>query len=182
MSRIAKEPVAVPSGVNVSVDGISIAVAGPKGDLSLKLHPAVKVSVNEDSLKVEARNSSAKSRAMSGTFRSLIANMVTGVTTGFEKGIMIVGTGYRAKASGNTLNLSLGYSHPIEYTAPEGVSFEVTSETSGQVDLVVRGIEKQVVGQVAANLRRLRPPEPYKGKGVRYAGEQIRRKQVKNVG
>ncbi len=182
MSRIAKEPVSVPNGVNVMLDGMSIGVKGPKGELNMNLHPAVAVSCADDQIKVDARNASAKSRAMSGTFRSLIANMVTGVTSGFEKGILIVGTGYRAKADGNRLNLSLGFSHPIEFVAPDAITFEIKSEGGGQVELVIRGIEKQMVGQVAADLRRLRPPEPYKGKGVRYADERIRRKQAKNVG
>ena len=182
MSRIAKEPVEIPDSVTVSLDGSTIETKGPKGALNLQLHSSIKVSHENDRIKVDARNGSAKARAMSGTFRSLIANMVKGVSDGFEKGIVIVGTGYRAKANDNRLDLSLGHSHPIAFEAPDGVTFEVKSESSAQVELVIRGIDKQVVGQVAANLRRLRPPEPYKGKGVRYADERIRRKQAKSVG
>lgn len=181
MSRIAKEPVAIPDGVKVDLSRGMIRAEGPKGKLQLTLHQLVKVSDEDDSIVVRARNSSKKSRAMSGTTRSLVNNMIVGVSQGFRKEMTLVGTGYRAQASGSSVNLSLGYSHPISYEAPEGVTFEIKSESSSQVELVVRGIDKQVVGQVAADIRRMRPPEPYKGKGVRYSDERIRRKQAKSV-
>ena len=182
MSRIAKEPVQVPAGVAVSIAGGTVAVKGPKGDLDMPLHPLVQVFKKDNTIVVRARNSSAKSRAMSGTTRSLIANMVDGVNQGFKKNLTLIGTGYRAKVEGSNLHLSLGFSHPIDYEAPQDVFFRVTSETSAKVELVVEGIDKQVVGQVAADIRRFRPPEPYKGKGVRYSDERVRIKQSKSVG
>lgn len=182
MSRIAKEPIVIPSEVEVRMDARTIAVTGPRGALQIDLHPAVIVERTDDQISVTARNGSKIAKAMSGTQRSLIANMVTGVTAGYEKGMVLSGTGYRARANGNKLDLSLGYSHPINYVAPDEINFEIKSESSAQVELVVRGIDKQVVGQVAANIRALRPPEPYKGKGIRYSDERIRRKQAKNVG
>jgi len=181
VSRVAKEPIAIPGGVKVDIRGGSIAVNGPKGNLDMKLNSLVKVTDDEGKVKVTARNSSVKSRAMSGTMRSLINNMVTGVSEGYQVGLVLVGTGYRAKANGSELDLSLGYSHPIKYVAPDSVKFEIKSESSSQVELAVYGIDKQQIGQVAADIRRMRPPEPYKGKGVRYANEQIRRKQAKSV-
>ncbi len=182
MSRIAKEPVTIPNGVQLTQDGSMIEAKGPKGKLNLQVHPSVMVHQENGTITVGARNSSAKAKAMSGTFRSLIANMVTGVSNGFERGIVLVGTGYRAKANKNKLDLSLGFSHPIEFVAPDSIEFEIKSESSAQVEVMIKGIDKQVVGQVAANIRRLRPPEPYKGKGVRYSDERVRRKQAKNVG
>ena len=163
------------------MSGGMICVKGPKGELDMKIHSLVEVANEDGSVKVKARNSSAKSRAMSGTTRSLINNMVTGVNSGFHIDLILVGTGYRAKAEGSKVNLSLGFSHPIEYEAPKDVTFEVKSESSSQVELTVHGVDKQVVGQVAAEIRRMRPPEPYKGKGVRYANERVRRKQAKGV-
>ena len=182
MSRIAKEPVQIPAGVEVNISGRTVAVKGPKGNLDLQLHPAVRLVREDQTITVRARNSSAKSRAMSGTMRSLIANMVSGVTEGYRKNLTLIGTGYRANVDGDTLNLSLGFSHPISYEAPKNISFRVTSETSARVEMVVEGIDKQVVGQVAADIRRFRPPEPYKGKGVRYSDEWVRAKQAKSVG
>ncbi len=182
MSRIAKEPVVIPNGVKVEVTGGEIKVEGSKGKLSIALHHLVTVEQNDSSIVIQARNSSAKSRAMSGTIRSLINNMVIGVSAGFSREMTLVGTGYRAQVNNSKLTLSLGYSHPIEYEAPQDVNFEIKSETSTQVELIVKGIDKQVVGQVAADLRRMRPPEPYKGKGVRYSDERVRRKQAKSVG
>ncbi len=182
MSRIAKEPVKIPDNIRVSIANGTVAVNGPKGTLEMPIHPAVKVSMNDRLVSVAARHSTVKSKAMSGTTRSLINNMVIGVSDGFEKRLTLVGTGYRAKAQGSAINLSLGFSHPIVYQASKEITFHVESESSAQVKLVVRGIDKQEVGQVAADLRRMRPPEPYKGKGVRYSDERVRRKTIKSVG
>ena len=146
---------------------------GPQGQLSLNLHPSIGVEQAEGSLQVRPQND--QSWAMAGTFRSLIANMVTGVTTGFEKKLEIVGVGYRAQAQGKKLNLSLGFSHPVVYQLPEGVSVETPSQT----EIVLKGSDKQQVGQAAAEIRSFRPPEPYKGKGIRYSGEYVVRKQAK---
>ncbi len=182
MSRVAKEPVNVPGGVSIDLSAREILVKGPRGELNMVIHPLVKVAVNDNVVTVAARNTSQNSRAMSGTMRSLINNMVVGVSSGFRKELTLVGTGYRAQVDQSKITLSLGYSHPIEYEAPSGVTFEIKSESSSQVELVVQGFDKQVVGQVAANLRKMRPPEPYKGKGIRYSDEWIRRKQAKSVG
>ncbi len=175
MSRVAKRPVPLVSGVEVDLKGSSLTVKGPKGSLSLECHSEVEV-VNEDStLAVTPRSGSRFSRAMAGTTRSLINNMVTGVTAGFERKLQLVGVGYRAKAQGQTVNLTLGFSHPVSYEVPEGV----TVETPSQTEILVKGIDRQQVGQVAAELRSFRPPEPYKGKGVRYSDERIRLKEAK---
>ena len=182
MSRIAKEPIVVPNGVEVNVARGMISVKGPKGSLDMPINPLVKVTGEDNSFMVTARNSSKKSRAMSGTTRSLFANMVTGVSEGFQKNLTLIGVGYRAQANGQFLNMSLGFSHPVAFEAPEGIVFEVTSESSSRVEVAIRGIDKQVVGQVAANIRKIRPPEPYKGKGVRYSDERVRRKQAKSAG
>ncbi len=182
MSRVAKEPVTIPGGVKVDLSARQIQVKGPKGELSMLVHPLVNVAIDAGVVSVTARNGTQNSRAMSGTTRSLINNMVTGVSTGFKKELTLVGTGYRAQVNQSKVTLSLGYSHPIEYEAPAGVSFEIKSESSSQVELVINGFDKQVVGQVAADIRKMRPPEPYKGKGVRYSDEWIRRKQAKSVG
>ena len=182
MSRVAKEPVVIPGSVKVDLSAREISVKGPKGELQMEIHPLVKVAADNGSIAVTALNTSAKSRAMSGTMRALINNMVIGVNDGFQKNLMLVGTGYRAQVDQSKITLHLGYSHPIDYEAPSGVTFEIKSETSAQVELTVHGYDKQVVGQVAADLRRMRPPEPYKGKGVRYSDEWIRRKQAKSVG
>ena len=175
MSRIANSPVAVPAGIEVKLDGQSLSVKGGKGTLALDVHNLVEISLGEGVLTFAARNKSKESRALSGTFRSLVSNMVVGVEQGFEKKLLLNGVGYRAKASGNTLSLTLGFSHPVDYTLPEGVSVETPSQT----EVVVKGIDKQLVGQVAAEIRAFRPPEPYKGKGVRYADEYVRRKEAK---
>ena len=182
MSRIAKEPVVIPNGVTIDLSARDITAKGPKGELHMSIHPLVKVENENGSIKVTARNTSQYSRAMSGTMRSLVNNMVTGVSTGFRKELTLVGTGYRVQVNQSTAKFSLGYSHPIEYQAPDGVTFEIKSETSSQVEMVVHGHDKQVVGQVAADIRRMRPVEPYKGKGVRYSDEWVRRKQAKSVG
>ena len=175
MSRVANNPVSLPSGVEVKLDGQALAVKGGKGSLELAIHSLVEVQLGEGVLTFAARNSSKESRAMSGTIRSLVSNMVTGVNEGFEKKLQLNGVGYRAKATGNTLNLTLGFSHPVDYDLPEGI----VAETPSQTEIVIKGIDKQAVGQVAAEIRAFRPPEPYKGKGVRYADEHVRRKEAK---
>jgi len=176
MSRVAKNPVDLPSGVDVKMSGRNIQVKGPKGELSLNLHPTVDM-VHEDNQLRLAATTEDSAMAMAGTMRALVSNMVTGVSVGYEKKLTIVGVGYRAQAKGNSLNLSLGFSHPVVYQIARGVSVETPSQT----EIVVSGTDKQLVGQTAAEIRRFRPPEPYKGKGVRYADEQVRRKQAKKV-
>ena len=176
MSRIAKNPVDLPSGVEVKMSGRNIQVKGPKGELSLDLHPTVDM-VHEDNQLRLAATTEDSAMAMAGTMRALVSNMVTGVSVGYEKIFTIVGGGYRAQAQGNSLTLSLGFSHPVVYQIAKGVSVETPSQT----EIVVSGTDKQLVGQTAAEIRRFRPPEPYKGKGVRYADEQVRRKQAKKV-
>lgn len=176
MSRVAKNPVDLPSGVEVKMSGRNIQVKGPKGELSLNLHPTVDM-VHEDNQIRLAASTGDSAMAMAGTMRALVSNMVTGVSVGYEKKLTIVGVGYRAQAQGNSLNLSLGFSHPVVYQIAKGVSVETPSQT----EIVVSGTDKQLVGQTAAEIRRFRPPEPYKGKGVRYADEQVRRKQAKKA-
>jgi large subunit ribosomal protein L6 len=175
MSRIANNPVKLPSGVEVKLDGQSVSIKGGKGSLSMDVHPDVEVGQNEDLLTFKARNSSKQAKALSGTTRALISNMVTGVSSGFERRLQLLGVGYRAQAQGRTLNLQLGFSHPVAYQLPEGV----TAETPSQTEIVVSGMDAQLVGQVSAEIRSFRPPEPYKGKGVRYANERVRRKEAK---
>lgn len=173
MSRIGKLPVPVPSGVDVAIDGREITVKGPKGTLNLRVAEPIQIGRAEDgSLAVTRPNDERTSRALHGLTRTLVANMVQGVTQGYEKKLEIVGTGYRVVAKGADLEFALGYSHPITVTPPEGVTFKV----EGPTRFSVSGIDKQKVGEVAANLRKLRKPDPYKGKGVRYSGEQIKRK------
>ena len=176
MSRVAKNPVDLPSGVEVKMSGRNIQVKGPKGELSLDLHPTVDM-VHEDNQIRLAASTGDSAMAMAGTMRALVSNMVTGVSVGYEKKLTIVGVGYRAQAQGNSLNLSLGFSHPVVYQIAKGVSVETPSQT----EIVVSGTDKQLVGQTAAEIRRFRPPEPYKGKGVRYADELVRRKQAKKA-
>ena len=175
MSRIAKTPVELPSGVEVKLTASTIAIKGAKGQLQMDLHQSVEVKQGENVLTFEARDGSKLSRAMSGTTRALIGNMVTGVHAGFEKKLQLIGVGYRAQAKGKSLNLTLGFSHPVVYALPEGV----TAETPSQTEIVIKGIDKQLVGQVAAEIREYRRPEPYKGKGIRYADEVVRRKEAK---
>jgi large subunit ribosomal protein L6 len=175
MSRIGRLPIPVPAGVDVTVDGTSIVVKGPKGELSREIPLEVQVVQDGATLRVERPRDDKRSRQLHGLTRTLVANMVTGVTAGFRKGLEITGVGYRAQLVGSNLQLSLGYSHPVEVTPPLGVSFVVDSPTR----LAVVGIDKELVGQVAANVRATRKPEPYKGKGVRYAGEVVRRKAGK---
>ena len=175
MSRIANAPVAIPKGVETTLSDTAISVKGSKGNLNLDLHELVGVSQEGEELKVAAKNQTRQAGALAGTFRSLINNMVIGVSEGFQKKLELQGVGYRAKAQGKSLNLTLGYSHPIDYTLPEGV----TAETPSQTEILVSGADKQLVGQVAAEIREFRPPEPYKGKGVRYADERVYRKEAK---
>ncbi|NIC07676.1 50S ribosomal protein L6 [Billgrantia bachuensis] len=174
MSRVAKYPVKVPAGVDVKLDGDQLTVKGGQGTLSMTVHPDVAIGQEEGQLTFNP-SESAKSWAMVGTTRALVQNLVTGVSEGFTKTLEIVGVGYRAQASGQTLNLSLGFSHPVEYSLPEGVSAETPKNTV----IVLKSADKQKLGQVAAEVRAFRPPEPYKGKGVRYADEQVRRKEAK---
>ncbi|MBE0488587.1 MAG: 50S ribosomal protein L6 [Halomonas sp.] len=174
MSRVAKYPVKVPAGVEINLDGDQLTVKGGQGKLSLTIHPDVVIGQEEGQLTF-APSEAAKSWAMSGTTRALVQNLVTGVSEGFTKSLEIIGVGYRAQAKGQTLNLSLGFSHPVEYTLPEGVS----AETPKNTQIVLKSADKQMLGQVAAEIRAFRPPEPYKGKGVRYADEQVRRKEAK---
>jgi large subunit ribosomal protein L6 len=175
MSRVAKVPVTIVKDVKVDLKGQSLTVKGPKGSLSIDLNSEVDVQQADDSVTVKARSGSKFANAMAGTTRALINNMVTGVSAGFEKKLQLVGVGYRANAQGSKLNLTLGFSHPVEYQVPEGISVETPSQT----EILVKGIDRQRVGQVAAELRDYRPPEPYKGKGVRYANERIVLKEAK---
>jgi large subunit ribosomal protein L6 len=173
MSRVANNPVALPSGVEVKINGRDITVKGGKGTLELSLVEGIQVS-QDDNVLTFAYDSD-KFRAMAGTTRALVNNMVVGVSTGWEKKLVLNGVGYRAKASGKSINLTLGLSHPVDYKLPEGV----TAETPTQTEVVVKGFDKQAVGQAAADIRSFRPPEPYKGKGIRYADEHVRRKEAK---
>lgn len=175
MSRIAKYPVIVPKGVEVKLAGRSLSVKGPKGQLAYDLHPLVNVTHADGELRFQRVNDTPIARAISGTMRALVNNMVNGVAKGFEKKLTIVGVGFRAAVQGKKLNLTLGYSHPIAYAIPDGIAVEAPDQTN----LVVRGANKQLVGQVAAEIRGFRPPEPYKGKGVRYLDEVIVRKEAK---
>jgi large subunit ribosomal protein L6 len=175
MSRVAKAPVELPQGVEFKLAGTTVSVKGSKGSLSMELNPEVELKQEDKTLTVGPRSGSRFATAMAGTTRALLANMVKGVTDGFEKKLELKGVGYRAQAQGNKLNLTLGFSHPIVYEMPEGVSVETPSQT----EVVVRGTDKQKVGQVAAEIRRYRPPEPYKGKGVRYSDERVVIKEAK---
>lgn len=175
MSRVAKNPIKLPSGVDLNISGSQLNVKGPKGVLSVVLYPGISFDENDGEYLV--KNSDEKNLAMAGTFRALVNNMVTGVSDGFQKKLQLVGVGYRAQAQGSKLNLALGFSHPVEYSAPEGI----TIETPSQTEIIVSGCDKQKVGQVAAEIRAYRPPEPYKGKGVRYADERVARKEAKKA-
>jgi len=175
MSRVGKMPITVPGGVDVAVDGKQVTVKGPKGELGRRFHDRVDVVVTDGVVEVRRGDDTRESRALHGLSRALLANMVTGVSEGFKKELEIVGVGYRAALKGSDLEVQVGYSHPVTVAAPEGVAFEVPEPTK----VVVSGIDKELVGQVAADIRKIRPPEPYKGKGIRYAGEHIRRKAGK---
>jgi len=175
MSRVGKNPVAVPAGVEVTLADGAITVKGPLGTLTQRINPLVSIAREGAQLTFPPADESREANAMSGTYRAIVANMVHGVPKGFEKKLQLVGTGYRAQAQGASLNLSLGFSHPVVYKLPGGVK----AETPTQTDLVIKGADKQVVGQVAAEIRAFREPEPYKGKGVRYADERVVLKEVK---
>ena len=171
-------PVAIPKGVDVKLAGGTVMVKGPKGELGLDVHPTMKVTVDDGEIRVERPSDQKQHRALHGLTRALLANMVEGVTAGFSKTLEIVGVGYRAEMKGKKLNLNLGFSHPIDYQPVEGVSIECPNQTT----VVISGPDKQKVGQAAAEIRGFRPPEPYKGKGVRYQGERVRRKAGKTAG
>lgn len=175
MSRVAKRPIELGKGVSADLKGSALTIKGPKGSLDLAVNSEVEVHVEESSIQVKARSGSRFANAMAGTTRALINNMVTGVSAGFERKLELVGVGYRAQAQGAKLNLALGFSHPVEYAVPKGV----TIETPSQSEIIVKGMDRQQVGQVAADLRAFRPPEPYKGKGVRYSDERIVLKEAK---
>lgn len=182
MSRVAKNPVKLPAGVEVKFAGQQLSVKGAKGTLELNVHSSVEIVEEAGELRFAAKNGDQQTRAMAGTTRAmagttraLVNNMVQGVSQGFERKLQLVGVGYKAQAKGTVLNLSLGFSHPVDYELPQGI----TAETPSQTDILIKGIDKQLVGQVAAEIRDFRPPEPYKGKGVRYADEVVRRKEAK---
>jgi large subunit ribosomal protein L6 len=175
MSRIAKKPVEILSGADISISGQTITAKGSQGNLSLDVHEAVSVKQEGNELIFAPNDESKGSMAMAGTMRSLVDNMIIGVTTGFSKQLQLIGVGYRAQMQGNVLDLSLGFSHPVKYAIPEGI----TIETPSQTEINVKGADKQRVGQVCAEIRAYRPPEPYKGKGVRYSDERVIRKEAK---
>jgi large subunit ribosomal protein L6 len=180
MSRIGKQPIQVPSGVTVEITGNQIKVKGSKGELSRDIHPSIEVKQEESKLIVTRASDTKEDRSLHGLFRSLISNMVEGVSEGFEKRMEVIGVGYRFQPSGNKITLTLGFSHPIEHKAPEGITFEA-DEDNKQI-LIVKGIDKETVGEVAAKIRSYRPPEPYKGKGIRYIDEYVARKAGKAAG
>lgn len=175
MSRVAKNPISIPAGVEINLTGQRLSVKGPKGKLELDVHNNVETVREDNVLTFAPRNKESSSDAMAGTTRALVNNMVAGVSKGFEKKLTLVGVGYRAQAAGKVLNLTLGFSHPVAFAVPEGI----TVETPSQTEIIVKGVDKQLVGQVAADIRSYRPPEPYKGKGVRYSDEQVVRKEAK---
>jgi large subunit ribosomal protein L6 len=175
MSRIANYPIPVPNGVEVQLQGQRVSVKGGKGTMEFNVHDDVQVVEEAGALRVSARSETQGARAQSGTARAMLSNIVTGVSKGWERRLQIQGVGYRAQAQGRKLNLQLGFSHPVEYELPEGIEVQTPSQT----EIVVSGVDKQLVGQVAAEIRGFRPPEPYKGKGVRYADERVRRKEAK---
>jgi large subunit ribosomal protein L6 len=175
MSRIAKNPVNVPTGVEVKLDGKVISIKGPKGRLEYNVHPLVNIAQTGAVISFKPENDTAFADALSGTTRALVNNMITGVSKGFEKKLTIIGVGYRAAVQGKKLNLTLGFSHPVVYNIPEGIVIETPSQT----DVIIKGADKQSVGQVAAEIRAFRPPEPYKGKGVRYSDEHVVKKEAK---
>lgn len=176
MSRVAKKPISIPKGVEVTVNGQTVSVKGAKGQMQYQVHSAVEVARNDSNeIVVGVRENSKNAWAQAGTTRASVNNLVTGVSKGFEKRLQLIGVGYRAQAQGKTLNLTLGFSHPVNYPVPEGI----TVETPSQTEIVVKGTDRQKVGQVAADIRGYRPPEPYKGKGVRYTDEVVVRKEAK---
>ena len=175
MSRIANKPIDLPKGVEVKIDGQQVTAKGSQGTEALQLHESVAANQEDGTLSGSAKTDAKGDVAMAGTMRALLNNLVQGVSTGFEKKLTLIGVGYRAQMQGNSLNLTLGFSHPVEYAVPEGIKIETPSQT----EIVVRGSNKQLVGQVAADIRAYRPPEPYKGKGVRYSDEYVAKKEAK---
>jgi large subunit ribosomal protein L6 len=176
MSRIGKLPIPLPAGVTVAIDGQNVSVKGPKGELALTISEPIKVTLEDNSVIVSRPDDEAKSKSLHGLSRTLIANNVHGVSTGFTKTLEIVGTGYRAAAKGSNLELALGFSHPVVIEPPQGITLTV----EGNTKIIISGVDKQAVGEVAANIRKIRKPEPYKGKGIRYEGERVRRKAGKS--
>jgi large subunit ribosomal protein L6 len=175
MSRIAKAPVIIPKGVDIKLDGNNMTVKGSHGQLSYDFNPAVNIDIADNTVSMQWDKDDKKATAQAGTARAIVNNMVTGVSAGFEKRLTLIGVGYRAQAKENTLNLALGFSHPVDFEVPAGISVETPSQT----EIVVKGSDKQQVGEVAAKIRAYRPPEPYKGKGIRYAEEHVARKEAK---
>lgn len=175
MSRIAKVPIAIPSGIDIKLEGKEVTVKGNKGQLSASLHEKVNLAIDNSQIEIKWDKADKIANSQAGTTRAVINNMIIGVSQGFEKKLALVGVGYRAQSKGDTLGLSLGFSHPVDYEVPAGI----TVETPSQTEIIVRGFDKQKVGQVAAEIRAYRPPEPYKGKGVRYADENVVRKEAK---
>lgn len=175
MSRVAKAPIAIPAGVDLSLNGSEVSVKGGNGNLSMNVHDSIDVTVDDGKVTFAPKDGDDSAWAMAGTMRALINNMVTGVSQGFERKLELVGVGYRAQSKGKSLNLSLGFSHPVEFPVPEGISIETPSQT----EILIKGADKQQVGQVAAKIRAYRPPEPYKGKGIRYSDERVLRKEAK---
>ena len=177
MSRVAKNPIIIPDGVNISVDDKNVTVKGSKGELDFLLSLSISLNIDDNAITVSYDESNQKSVALAGTTRSIINNMIIGVSVGFEKKLELIGVGYRAKASGKLLELTLGFSHPVKYQLPDDVQVETPSQT----EVVLKSHNKQILGQVAAEIRAFRPPEPYKGKGVRYSDETVRRKEAKKA-
>ena len=177
MSRVAKNPIIIPDGVNISVDDKNVTVKGSKGELDFLLSLSISLNIDDNAITVSYDESNQKSVALAGTTRSIVNNMIIGVSVGFEKKLELIGVGYRAKASGKLLELTLGFSHPVKYQLPDDVQVETPSQT----EVVLKSHNKQILGQVAAEIRAFRPPEPYKGKGVRYADEQVKRKEAKKA-
>ena len=177
MSRVAKNPIIIPDGVNISVDNKNVTVKGSKGELDFLLSLSISLNIDDNAITVSYDESNQKSVALAGTTRSIINNMIIGVSVGFEKKLELIGVGYRAKASGKLLELTLGFSHPVKYQLPDDVQVETPSQT----EVVLKSHNKQILGQVAAEIRAFRPPEPYKGKGVRYSDEQVKRKEAKKA-
>lgn len=175
MSRIANSPITIPSGVEVKIDGVNMIVKGSNGELSHRLHPSVSLAVKDNVIQVQWDQQDKQAIAQAGTARAIVNNMVTGVSQGFEKKLTLIGVGYRAQVKGKALNLTLGFSHPIDYQIPDGI----TIETPSQTEIIVKGRDKQLVGAVSAKIRSYRPPEPYKGKGIRYTEEHVVRKEAK---
>ena len=177
MSRIGKQPIPIPSGVQVTLDGPAITIKGPKGELQRNVHPDMQVAVDDGSIVVRRPSDRPNHRALHGLTRALLANMVIGVESGYSKTLEMQGVGYRVQLMGSNIQLAVGFSHPVDVAAPDGITFEV----EGNTKIIVRGIDKELVGQTAAEIRKVRPPEPYKGKGIRYEGEHVRRKAGKAV-